>query len=81
MPVSRKKTGAQKCVIQRVKNNGIVVVGGIGGIHAGVAEEIPGMIESHQNHDDPANHIDRFDADARLLYNGLRSSQASGVVV
>jgi hypothetical protein len=28
------------------------------------------MIESHQNHDDTANHIDRFDADA-LARNGF----------
>ena len=38
--------------------------GGIGGSKAGVAEVIAGVIESHQNHDDAAQQVDRFDADA-----------------
>lgn len=32
VPVSRKKVGAQKWVIQRVKNSGIVVVAGLVGL-------------------------------------------------
>ena len=64
MPVSKKKTGAQKCVTQRVKNNGMVVWVGSVGLKAGLAKEVACMIERHQNHDDAANHVNRFEAEA-----------------
>ena len=57
VPVSRKKTGAQKCVIQRVKNSGIVVWDRFGGAEAGLAKEVASVIERHQDHDDAAEDV------------------------
>ena len=65
MPVSRKNTGAQKCVTQRVKNSGDGRLGQIGGVHARHAEEVAHVVERHQDHDDAAHHVDRFEALAR----------------
>src|ERR1017187_7521542 len=44
---------------------------GVGGIQAGIAEEIPRMVESHEDHNDAANHVNRFDACA-LRSDGFR---------
>ena len=58
MPVSRKKTGAQKCVIHRVKNSAAVVVAQVRGAVPGIAEEIARVIERHQDHDHAADDVD-----------------------
>jgi hypothetical protein len=39
VPVSRKKAGAQMCVIQRVKNSGTVVTSRLVGLTAGVPKK------------------------------------------
>ena len=62
VPVSRKKTGAQKWVIQRVKNSGGAGAGDVGGADARHAEEIARVIERHHDHDRAAHDVDRFDA-------------------
>jgi hypothetical protein len=48
--------------------------GEVGGAHAGIAREVPRMIESQENHDDAANHVDRFNPDA-VSWNGLGESR------
>ena len=77
MPVSRKKTGAQKCVIHRVKNNGTVVWVGSVGLKAGLSKEVTRMIERHQNHDDAAKEVNRFEAEA--LGCGTLGHRCSGM--
>jgi sugar lactone lactonase YvrE len=36
----------------------------VGGIVAGVAEEVAGVVEGHQDHDEAAGYIDGFETDA-----------------
>ncbi len=64
VPVSRKKTGAQKCVIQRVKNSGMVVWAGSVGLKPVLPKKSRVVIERHEDHDYTANDINGFEADA-----------------
>ena len=64
MPVSRKNTGAQKCVIQRVRNSAAVAVREVGRVLARDAEEVARVVERHQDHDHAAHDVDRFEARA-----------------
>ena len=63
VPVSRKKTGAQMLVIQRVKKSATEAVARLVG-EPGMAEEVARVIERHDDHDDAAKEIDRFEAGA-----------------
>ena len=58
VPVSRKNVGAQRWVIQRVKNSGTVVCARFVGLSARHAEEVAHVIERHQDHDDAAQRVD-----------------------
>jgi hypothetical protein len=60
VPVRRKKTGAQMLVIHRVKKRAIDAVAR----RAGLAEEVPRMVERHDDHDDATNDVDGFQARA-----------------
>ena len=57
VPVSRKKNWGAKVSDPASEEQGDRGSGGIGGIKAGLAEVIAGVIESHQNHDDAAKNI------------------------
>jgi hypothetical protein len=62
VPVSRKKTGAQKGVIQRVKKRGMVVVARSVGLTRGAPKKSRVVIEGHEDHDRSAEHVHRFQA-------------------
>ena len=62
VPVSRKKTGAQKWVIQRVKNSAAPARRDVGGADPRYAEEIARVIERHDDHDHAADDVDRLEA-------------------
>ena len=62
VPASRKKTGAQKCVTHRVKNNATVACAGSVGFTPGMAEEVAHVIERHDEHDRAAQDVDGFQA-------------------
>jgi hypothetical protein len=60
--VSKKNTGAQKKVIQRVRNKAAEACAKFVGILSGHAEEVAGVIERHDDHDHAAEDVDRFEA-------------------
>ena len=61
VPVRRKNTGAQKCVIQRVKNSAADAVARFVGLLAGDAKVVSRVIERHHDHDDAAKHVHRLE--------------------
>jgi hypothetical protein len=58
MPARKMKVGAQKCVIQRVRNSaGSATSRGLKPLR----EEIAGVVERHHDHHKAAQEIDRGD--------------------